>query len=84
VTIEQPAYREDANDRRLALSYLNFYIANGGVVMPSFADPADSAALAILTRLFPERRVVAVPSLDLIYGGGGIHCITQQQPAKLG
>lgn len=84
VTIEQPAYRADDNGLRLALSYLNFYIANGGVVIPSFADPADSAALATLTRLFPERRVVAVPTLDLVHGGGGIHCITQQQPAKFG
>lgn len=84
VTLEQPEYREDGNGVRLALSYLNFYIANGGVVMPSFGDAADAAALATVARLFPERRVLAVPVLDLIYGGGGIHCITQQQPARCG
>lgn len=79
VEIEQPA-RRDYKSERLALSYLNFYIANKGVVMPSFADPADQAALDILRQVFPTRQVVSVPALDLIHGGGGIHCITQQQP----
>ena len=80
VEIEQPAYREDDNGLRLALSYINFYIANQGIVMPIFGDPADEAAVATLTKVFPDRQVVTVPALDLTYGGGGIHCITQQQP----
>jgi agmatine deiminase len=80
IEIEQPARREDAQGLRLALSYINFYLANGGVIMPVFDDPADSAAILTLTRLFPNRRVVTVPALDLVHGGGGIHCITQQQP----
>ncbi|OQW95238.1 MAG: agmatine deiminase [Beggiatoa sp. IS2] len=80
IEIEQPAHREDAQGLRLSLSYLNFYIANGGIIMPIFNDPADEAAIKTLTQLFPERQVVTVPALDLIHGGGGIHCITQQQP----
>jgi agmatine deiminase len=63
------------------LSYVNFYIANGGIVMPGFDDPADRAARNVIAALFPDRRVVQVPALDLCWCGGGIHCITQQQPA---
>jgi len=67
---------------RLSLSYVNFYVANGGVVMPAFAAPDhDAAAREVLARAFPEREVVQVPALDIFCGGGGIHCITQQQPA---
>lgn len=79
IEIEQPACQMQSG-MRLTLSYLNFYIANGGIIMPIFSDPADASAIAILTRLFPQRRVVAVPAYDLVHGGGGIHCITQQQP----
>ncbi len=80
IEIEQPARRDDDNGLRLALSYINFYIANGGIVMPTFNDPADNAAIATLTNAFKERQVVPVYALDLFYGGGSIHCITQQQP----
>lgn len=66
---------------RLAGSYVNFYMANGGVVVPTFNDPHDSAALETLQRLFPERKVVGVPAREILLGGGNIHCITQQQPA---
>jgi agmatine deiminase len=65
---------------RLAGSYINFYIANGGVVMPTFDDPHDRAAFETLERLLPERRVVGVPAREILLGGGNIHCITQQQP----
>jgi agmatine deiminase len=81
IEIEQPARRDDNSGLRLALSYINFYIANGGIIMPTFDDPADEAAIATLTKAFPDHEVVPVYALDLIYGGGGIHCITQQQPA---
>jgi agmatine deiminase len=79
IEIEQPALRE-GKDGRLALSYINFYPANGGVVMPSFGDPMDQAARETLARLFPDRRLVQIPALDILHGGGGIHCITQQRP----
>lgn len=65
---------------RLAASYVNFYIANGAVVMPAFGDPMDHAAQQILQDLFPTRQVVAVPARDILIGGGNIHCITQQIP----
>jgi agmatine deiminase len=66
---------------RLAASYVNFYIANGGVIAPSFDDDRrDAAALETLQKLFPERRVVGVAAREILLGGGNIHCITQQQP----
>jgi agmatine deiminase len=65
---------------RLAGSYINFYITNGGVVMPVFDDPHDQAAMDTVQQLFPERKVVGVPAREILLGGGNIHCITQQQP----
>ncbi|WBG64898.1 agmatine deiminase [Pseudomonas citronellolis] len=66
---------------RLAGSYVNFLIVNGGIVAPSFDDPKDAEAKAILQRVFPEHEVVMVPGREILLGGGNIHCITQQQPA---
>lgn len=66
---------------RLAASYVNFYLCNGGVVVPTFNDAHDAAALKDIGRLFPGRRVVDVPAREILLGGGNIHCITQQQPA---
>ncbi len=65
---------------RLAASYVNFYIANAHVVVPQFGDEKDAAALAILQKLFPTRKVVGVYARDILIGGGNIHCITQQIP----
>jgi agmatine deiminase len=65
---------------RLPASYANFYIANSCVLMPTFADPADEAALSILQNCFPNRRVIGVDCRELIWGLGTFHCLTQQQP----
>ena len=65
---------------RLAASYVNFYIANGSVVMPGFGDPADAMAKKILEDLFPTRKVIQIDARDILIGGGNIHCITQQIP----
>ncbi|MFH2059071.1 MAG: agmatine deiminase [Pseudomonadota bacterium] len=65
---------------RLAASYVNFYIANKGIVMPVFDDPRDADAIALVQSLFPERKVVGVQAREILLGGGNIHCITQQQP----
>jgi agmatine deiminase len=77
--------REGAKPRqageRLAGSYANFYIANGGVVVPLLDPRTDAAALSKLRRVFPERKVVGVPGREILLGGGNIHCITQQVPA---
>lgn len=80
LTVEQPAPRYDQNGTRLSLSYVNFYIANGGVVMPAYEDAHDKRAFDVISRAFPDRKVIQIPALDLYYGGGGIHCITHQQP----
>jgi agmatine deiminase len=64
----------------LAASYVNFYIANGGVVVPLLDARTDRAALAKIRRLFPGRKVVGVPAREILLGGGNIHCITQQIP----
>jgi agmatine deiminase len=66
---------------RLAASYVNFYIANGGIIMPLLDERTDRAAAQRLKRLFPGRRVVGVPAREILLGGGNIHCITQQVPA---
>ena len=65
---------------RLAGSYVNFYIANGGIVMPLLDPRTDRLAAQRLKRLFPGRRVVGVPAREILLGGGNIHCITQQIP----
>lgn len=79
VTLRTPS-RQEQHGVRLTLSYTNFYMANGGIVMPLFEDPMDAEAITLFGKLFPERRIVPVPALDIVRGGGGIHCITQQQP----
>lgn len=71
----------DWRGRLLAASYVNFYLVNGGLIMPAFGDPADKSARAVLTDCFPDRRIVQIEARDLVEGGGGIHCITQQEPA---
>ena len=81
VEIPQPAHGEAEDGRRLCKSYVNLYIANGGVVMPAFEDAADKAAFEIVAKCFPEHRLRQIAALDILRGGGGIHCITQQQPA---
>ena len=68
--------------QRLPASYANFYLANGVVLMPTFHDPNDRAALNILAQVFPGREVIGIHSVDLIWGLGALHCMTQQQPAE--
>jgi agmatine deiminase len=66
---------------RLPASYANFYIANAAVIVPTFNDPQDRAALGILGELFPDRIVVGIHAVDLVLGFGSLHCLTQQEPA---
>lgn len=65
---------------RLPASYANFYVCNAGVLVPTFNDPADRVALGILSELFTDRPVVGVHAVDLVWGLGTLHCLTQQQP----
>ena len=67
---------------RLPASYANFYISNAAVIVPTFNDPNDQKALGILSELMTDRPVVGVHAVDLVYGFGTLHCLTQQQPAR--
>lgn len=69
--------------QRLPASYANFYLANKLVLMPTFHDKNDRVALNILAEVFPEREVIGVHSVDLIWGLGALHCMTQQHPAAV-
>ena len=66
--------------QRLPASYANFYVANAAVLVPTFNDPNDRAALGVLAELFTDRAVVGIHAVDLVWGLGTIHCLTQQEP----
>jgi agmatine deiminase len=66
--------------QRLPASYANFYIANGVVLVPTFNDPNDRVALSTLAGCFPDRQVVGIHSVDLVWGLGTLHCLSQQEP----
>jgi len=80
VTLPMPG-RLDFDSQRLPASYANFYIANDRVLAPTFNDPNDRIALDILAELFPGRAVVGIHAVDLVWGLGTLHCLTQQEPA---
>ena len=67
-------------ETRLPASYANFYIANNAVLIPTFNTPQDAIASAKLRSLFPNRQIVGVPSTDLVWGLGSVHCLSQQHP----
>jgi agmatine deiminase len=69
------------NGERLPASYANFYIANDIVLVPTFNDPNDRIALNTIAALMPDRRVVGIHAVDLVWGLGTLHCLTQQEPA---
>ena len=77
--LPRPKY---VGSQRLPASYANFYIANGLVVVPQYDDPADDTAIDILQRLFPERQVRGLPALDIVWGLGTFHCLSQQEPRE--
>jgi agmatine deiminase len=66
---------------RLPASYANFYICNSCVIVPTFNDPSDRVALGILGGLFRDRPITGIHAVDLVWGFGSLHCLTQQQPA---
>jgi agmatine deiminase len=69
------------NGERLPASYANFYVANGLVLVPTFNDPNDRVALNTLAELMPAHRIVGIHAVDLVWGLGTLHCLTQQEPA---
>ncbi len=78
--VEEPDLMTPANDKT-CLSYVNACIANGGLVIPSFNTPTDTPGRSVFARAFPDRQIAQVDIRDICWNGGGIHCITQQQPA---
>lgn len=81
IELPQTAYAE-VDGEEIEVGYLNFYIANGGVVVPVAGAPSDEAALAVIAAALPDRKVVGVRTPTLAFGGGGVHCITQQLPKE--
>jgi agmatine deiminase len=82
IELEQPRKPgRDWRGRLLQTSYINFYLPNGGIVMPAFGDANDEKARAVLADCFPGRDILQLDAQDIVAGGGGIHCITQQEPA---
>ncbi len=78
--IPQPP-AEYMGDARIPFSYINFYFANDAIILPQFgAKKADDCALEMFKDIFPSRTIVPVDALHILHGGGGIHCITMQQP----
>ncbi|MDQ6770096.1 MAG: agmatine deiminase family protein [Gemmatimonadota bacterium] len=69
------------NGERLPASYANFYIANGAVLVPTFNDPNDRVALNGIAEAFPRYTVIGIHAVDLVWGLGTLHCLTQQQPS---
>lgn len=67
-------------DNRLPACYCNYYITNGAIIVPVFGDPADEIAMQQLQDCYPDRAVVGVKAIDLVWGLGAFHCMTQQQP----
>jgi agmatine deiminase len=80
VPLPMPAPRFHGT-QRLPASYANFYVGARVVLVPTFNDPADREALAILARCFPTRQVIGIHAGDLVLGLGTLHCMTQQEPA---
>jgi len=68
--------------QRLPASYANFYVANEIVIVPTFNDPNDRVAMDIIAREFPGREVVGIHAVDLVWGLGTLHCLSQQQPER--
>ena len=62
-------------------SYMNFLITNSGVIVPQYEDENDQLALDQIQAMFPHHKVVGVDTREIVYGGGNIHCITQQMPS---
>lgn len=83
VELPLPTQKLYVGDERLPMTYANFYIGNGFVVMPTYGEPNDQRALNILQHTFPEHKVIPLPSLGIIAGGGSFHCVTQQQPVGI-
>lgn len=84
VTVPSPGAVFDDCKTLMPASYMNFYIGNHTVVVPTYRAGADDAAVAAIARMFPGREAVGADCLPVLVGGGGFHCTTQQQPSPTG
>jgi agmatine deiminase len=84
IPIPMPKKKVQCKEGRLPASYANFYIGNSVVLVPTYSDRNDDASLKAMKSLFPNRKVVGVECSPLVFGFGSIHCVTQQQPKKMG
>ena len=78
------SYKEgdkEHHGKQAPVSYTNFYIGNKTVLVSIFNDENDEQAISIIKSCFPDRKIVGINCTDIIYGGGSLHCMTQQEPA---
>ncbi|WP_292070384.1 agmatine deiminase family protein [Brevundimonas sp. UBA7534] len=80
--IPSPGLVLDEDERPIPASHMNFLIANGAVIVPSYGDEtAARLACEALATVYPDREIIALPSIAILTGGGSFHCISQQEPA---
>lgn len=82
VEVPSPGRVCDFENRVMPASYVNYYLANRAVAVPTYGSPADGAAVDALARLFPGRKTTGIFAKAILSGGGAFHCITQQEPSE--
>ncbi len=80
ITVPSPGRVEDEDGEVMPASYVNFYIANTAVIVPTYGVDADARAVEAIGRIFPDRKTIGVRAKEVLEGGGAFHCISQQQP----
>lgn len=80
IRIPSPGMILDEEGELMPASYVNFYIGNASVVVPTYGSPSDSEAVAAIAKLFPEKKTYGCSAYAILSGGGAFHCITQQEP----